>query len=268
MKVWGYFDASGTHDDLDRQGRPSPAVSVAGYLATPKQWQNFAVSWRERLAEDKLPYFHMASFVAQMGIFKNRYEWPKERRDALILDLIRIIQGGVIYGIGMSVRRADYDRVMKALPSARKVFGSPFTFCSYMCLMTGRDWAYEAKYTDSIKYIFEDGDEFKHEVLDAHARACADDKTREFYNFSAGGLTFEDGTKVGPLQAADILAYECYREEKRKVYEDIFYTRNSAMALFSIQGEYKYYTEEDVVGYLMDFIDGGQNPKRHHKQFL
>lgn len=256
MKVWGYFDASGTHDDLDKQGRSSPAVTLAGYLATPKQWQSFDRDWKERLDRDNLPYFHAASFVAQTDVFKNRGEWPKERRDALYQDLIRIIYGNVTYGIGMAVRRADYDRVIGAIPLARKVFGSPYTFCSYMCLMTGRDWAQGANYKDSIKYIFEDGDEFISEALDAHTRACKEDNTREFYNFSVGGLTFEDGMKVRPLQAADILAYELYREEKRKLYSDITYTRNSGMILFTIPGEYKYYAEEDIMGYLTDYIEG------------
>jgi hypothetical protein len=137
MKVWGYFDASGHHDSLDGQGNPSPAVTVAGYLATPKQWKQFDKEWKERLDKDNLPYFHMTDFVAQGRLFKKRDEWPKERRDNLIQDLIQIIHGNVIYGIGMALLRADYDRVIDVLPPTRKLFGSPYTFCSIRCFETG-----------------------------------------------------------------------------------------------------------------------------------
>jgi hypothetical protein len=256
MKVWGYFDASGTHDNLDSQGRPSPAVSVAGYLATPKQWEQFDKDWKQRLDKDNLPYFHMAEFVAQGGLFKKRNEWPKERRDALIQDLIKIIGYNMTYGLGMVVFRADYDRVIAREPQVATVLGSPYAFCSFRCFESAVDWARRAKYRESIKYVFESGDGFKHQVQDTHTFICNQDSLREFYKFS-GSLTFDDGVKTRPLQAADILAWELNKELYRRLYPDEKrpYTRNSLTVLMEIPGDYKEYTEADLTGYLQDFVE-------------
>lgn len=254
MKVWGYYDASGAHDNPDGQGNRSPAVSVAGYLATPNQWQQFDKRWRGVLDEAGAPYFHATEFVARVGPYKG---WPEEKRHKFSKDLVEVISGNVLYGVGMALLRADYEKVVAAIPAARKLFGSPYTFCSWRCFETGVDWARGAKYQESIKYIFESGDEFCSEVLRAHTKACEKDQVREFYKFGgAGSLTFEDGVKVTPLQAADFLAYELYKEMHRVTYpkQQATYTRGSFVALYNIPGCYKQYTEEDLMGYIDDAI--------------
>lgn len=254
MKVWGQFDAGGTHTSLDRQGRPPIAVSVAGYLATPRQWIQFDKEWSKGLNEVGLAYFHMAEFVARKGIFAKLTD--KERAD-LIPRLIGIISANVIYGLGMAVLRADYDRLMAEEPQAGKVLGSPYAFCAFRCFESATDWAIDANYNESIRYVFEDSDEFKHQVMDTHTFICKHDALREKYRFLGGSLTFEDGKKSKPLQAADILAWEMNRELNRRAYpnEDYPYTRNSMMALFEIGGDYKSYTEEELREYLRDFAE-------------
>lgn len=251
MKVWGYFDASGTHDNLDRSGKPSPAVSVAGYLATPLQWQRFDNRWREILGDAGVPYFHATDFVARVPPFDG---WTEEKRKGFTLALIDAISGNVTYGIGMAVVRAEYENILVTYPITRKAFGTPYTFCCHMCLWTGSDWAHNRRYNDTIKYVFESGD-FSQEILAAHSHACNDDRLREFFRFGVGGLTFEDGVKTTPLQAADFLAYEMYREMGRHLQPNPgqTYTRNSFMALLQIAGEYKMYGKDEVIGYLHDY---------------
>jgi hypothetical protein len=262
MKVWGYFDASGNHTNLDGQGRVSPAVSVAGYLATPMQWSKFDKVWKERLDREGLGYFHMADFVSQTKLFKDRNQWTKERRDCLIKDLIQIISGNVVYGLAMAVMRADYDRVKGEVLGAGQVLGSPFAFCAFRCFESGVDWAKKAKYKDSIKYVFEDGDEYKHEVLNTHTFICRQDGLREFYRFGGPGtLAFEPKPEdVRALQAADILAYETHKEIRRRVFKEHPYSRNSLVALQQqIPGDYREYVEEDLRGYLQDFSEKRKN---------
>jgi hypothetical protein len=251
MKVWGYFDASGTHDSLDRRGKPSPAVSVAGYLATPLQWQRFDKKWREILNDAGVPYFHATEFVARISPFDG---WSEEKRLGFIRALIDTISGNVTYGIGMAVSRAEYGSILVSEPMVRRVFGSPYTFCCHMCFCTGHDWALERKYTDSIKYVFESGDA-SGEILQAHTNARRNDQVRERFCFEIGGLTFEDGVRVTPLQAADFLTYELYREMGLHLQPNPGqqYTRNSLMALLQIPGEYKMYGADEVIGYLHDW---------------
>src|SRR5712691_3625776 len=70
VALTAYFDESGTHAD-------SPAVSVAGYLASDASWSAFADDWREALAIYKIPAFHMTDFVGGRGAFT---AWPKAKR--------------------------------------------------------------------------------------------------------------------------------------------------------------------------------------------
>jgi hypothetical protein len=251
MKVWGYFDASGTHDSLDRSGKPSPAVSVSGYLATPLQWQRFDKRWRAVLSEAGVPYFHATEFVARVPPFDG---WSDEKRLWFTRALIDVISGNVTYGVGMSVARAEYENVLATVPIAKKVFGSPYTFCCHMCLCTGADWAHQRNYTETIKYIFESGDASA-DILKAHTNACQDDRVRERFRFGIRGLTFEDGVKVAPLQAADFLTYELYREMGRHLQPNPGqeYTRNSLTALLEIAGDYRMYGQDEVIGYLHDW---------------
>jgi hypothetical protein len=251
MKVWGYFDAGGTHSSLDRSGKPSPAVCVAGYLATPLQWKQFDKAWREVLMDAGVPYFHANEFVARRSPFDG---WSEEKRLKFTLDLIGVISGNVTYGIGMCVMRAEYEAVLANVPLVKQVFGEPYTFCCHLCFMTGADWARRLNYKESIKYIFESGDS-SGEILAVYNKASRDERVRERFRFGIGGLTFEDGVKVTPLQAADFLTYELYREMGRHVQPNPgqVYTRNSLTALLEITGDYRMYGQDEVIGFLYDW---------------
>lgn len=256
MKVWGYLDAGGTHSNPDREGKTSPAVSVAGFLATPLQWKGLDKQWKERLDQDHLRYFHMSSFMANRDIFEKCKNWTQERRDKLVSDLAWIIFGNVTYGLGMAVFRQDYQEVINQLPIAAKVLGTPYAFCSYRCIESGTDWASRAKSNDAIRYIFERGDPGCNEVLNTHTFMCKSETLRERYRISAGSLTFEDGVKTRPLQAADLLAWEMGAEYKRRFYPEpeAPYTRDSLACLMSIPGDYKEYPKADLEQYLDQFV--------------
>lgn len=246
MRVWGHFDASGTHKNLDRLGRPSPAVAVSGYLATPKQWKYFDEEWRIVLDYAGIPFFHMTEFVARVGFYEG---WTEEKRKLVIEALIAVINRNVLYGIGALVLLEDYKEVV-ATQRHWQVLGQPYTFCSKMCFYAAAMWADKYGYKDSIRYIFDQGDEHKHEVLTAHTAACGDEETSAFYRFGHGSLTFDRKDKVRPIQAADILAYEMYREMQRNVYrgESKTYTRKSLGALLDTPGDYKVYGKSGLMG--------------------
>ena len=244
MKVWGYFDASGTQENLDRLGRPSPAVSVSGYLATPKQWKQFDKEWKIVLDYAGIPFFHLTEFVAREGFYKG---WSEEKRDLVYQAFLSVIYHNVIYGIGAVTLLADYREVVNT-DRYRSAIGSPFTYCSKMCFFSGGEWARTHGYEDSIKYVFDDGDKHKKEVADAHNIASMDEELSEFYRFSIGSLTFEHKDKVRPIQAADILAHEMYKEMQRylKHNDRQRYTRMSLQSLLEISGTYKVYAKDSL----------------------
>lgn len=246
MRLWGYFDASGTQKNPDGQGRYSPAVAVSGYLATPKQWSNFQKEWKIVLDIAGIPYFHMTDFVARVKEYKG---WTQEKRDEIYQALLAVIQRNVMYGIGALVLLSDYREVINT-EFRQAVVGQPFTFCSKMCLFAAAQWAERVGYKDSIRYVFDDGDQHKQDILKAHTHACTDEELSAFYRFSTGSLTFGHKDKVTPIQAADILAYEMYKEMYRNVYpsEPKRYTRRSMHALLDQDGDYKVYNKDGLMG--------------------
>lgn len=246
MRLWGYFDASGTQKNPDGQGRYSPAVAVSGYIATPKQWSNFQKEWEIVMDIAGIPYFHMTDFVARVKEYKG---WTQEKRDQIIQALIAVIQRNVMYGIGALVLLSDYREVINT-EFRQAVVGQPFTFCSKMCLFAAAQWAERIGYKDNIRYVFDDGDQHKQDILKAHTHACTDEELSTFYRFSTGSLTFGHKDKVTPIQAADILAYEMYKEMYRNVYpsEPKRYTRRAMHALLDTDGDYKVYSKEGLMG--------------------
>jgi hypothetical protein len=246
MKIWGFFDASGTQKNADNLGRYSPAVAVSGYLATPKQWSNFEKEWRIVLGIAGIPHFHMTDFVAR----KKEYEcWERKKRDDVFQALLAVIKRNALYGIGALVLLSDYREVVTT-DFRRAVVGEPYTFCCTMCLYAASRFAEQIGYNDSIKYVFDHGDEHQREVLAAHTSACNDPEKSAFYRFSVGSLTFDRKDRATPIQAADILAYEMYKEMMRHTYptEPKRYTRRSLHALLDVPGDYKVYNKDGLMG--------------------
>jgi hypothetical protein len=136
MKLWGYFDASGTQKNPDGLGRYSPAVSVSGYLATPKQWSNFQKEWKIVLDYAGIPYFHMTDFVARVKEYKG---WTEEKRKMVFEALIAVVHRNVMYGIGSLVLLSDYREVINT-EFRQAVVGQPYTFCGKMCLFAAAGW--------------------------------------------------------------------------------------------------------------------------------
>ncbi len=85
-----YFDESGTD-------RPkSSAVTVAGYISTVKQWEDFQVEWQKMLNDEHLDFFHMVDaqavpYEAKSGL-RRKKGWDKQRSVAVVKrahDIIR-----------------------------------------------------------------------------------------------------------------------------------------------------------------------------------
>lgn len=253
MRIFGYFDASGNHEGKDWQGNESPAVIVAGFLSTPLKWQQFDKKWKQMLADANVTCFHASEFVPKKGEFSG---WSKEQSDKFIAQALSIINGHVLHGVAMSLLREDYKRVValhdKAVPL---LFRSPYYFCTMRCWESGVDWARRYKYDDSIKYIFESGDAHQHDILKAHASTYSDHEAMKFWRFNVGELTFADGAKTTPLQAADFLAYAMYKEQYRLTYTPNEAQRPTIQTFLQIPGTYKYYVEEHLHEYIEEMIE-------------
>jgi hypothetical protein len=252
MRVCGYFDASGWHDNKDNRGNHSPAIIVAGFLSTPHKWQQFDKKWKQMLADANVSCFHATDLIGKKREFTG---WSSEQVHLFIGKALEIIDSCVLFGLSMSVLRDDYNKAIDLHPEVKNILGTPYNFCTMRCWESGVDWARKLNYDDAIKYIFEQGDKQQHDILKAHAYLSSDKECREFWRFGIGQLTFAEKVKTTPLQAADFLAYAMYKNQYRISYTPTESQRLTTKTFLRIPGTHKYYVEQHLHEYIQDAVD-------------
>jgi len=207
----GYFDESGT-------GTKSPAISVAGYVARDTEWDRFQLSWDRCLKKFGISsHFHMTDWEARQEQFKGLTE---EKRLELFQALVGILRRTFRFGVAASTIIEHYDENRPMLDPPL----SPYSFCVLQCLQWIGEWAEKIGHAEHIGYVFENGAGFNGEVYSLRERIISNESLRHRYRL--GSLVFEDKKILNPLQAADILAFEAWKEmcnyiipgkEKRKL---------------------------------------------------
>ncbi|MGA9996251.1 MAG: DUF3800 domain-containing protein [Pyrinomonadaceae bacterium] len=196
-----YFDESGTHD--------SRILTVAGYVATVEQWAEFAREWNEVLKKEGVKIFHMKDFENGYGEFTEEKGWTKERKINFQNRLIGIIKRRVTTGVYTSVDILAYEELMTGWRRTKN--GSPYNFCVTACIgQIGLLWSY-FKREEPIAYVIEHGAGYNHEVSEAFRLTFVDEQRRHM--FRLGSLTFETKDRAVQLQAADMLAYEAWKDD-------------------------------------------------------
>ena len=259
MKVLGYFDASGGHDNVDGRGNPSPAVVVAGFLADRTKWLDFDGKWRSLLDRAGIRSFHMADFVAKKGEFR---DWKKEQSDAFLAEVMTIISNAGLHGLGMALKRSDYNKVLLKHRVVKQILGEPYWFCVRRCWESGADWARNNNYDDAIEYIFESGDTYQHEIINGHTQMCKNEELRKLFRFDPGKITFAN-KDLTPLHAADLLAYLIYREEYRLTYMPNEPQRQTLITILQLGGTYKWYDESHLTEYVLEYAEKYQARKNN-----
>jgi hypothetical protein len=158
---------------------------------------------------------HRINLETFHGEFKEENGWDPLRRTALLRKLHPIIKHRTYTGLGFSLFKDDFEEVMP--PWRKKVFGGPYGFCAWLCLGAARVWAEQHHHHDPIKWVFEAGTKGRGQIEKLFDSLCADPVYRNKYRIS-GRPMFED-KELTPLQGADILAYELFKETKNQILE-------------------------------------------------
>jgi len=194
-----YFDESGTKD--------SKAIAVAGYISTVDQWKRFEGEWRDVLQEANIPFFHMAKYESRWGHYK---PWSDFKRKMILEKLILAIRNRTRMPIGVAVSVADYEKVYGPSPLI-----NVYTFCALQCISLVGKWAERSGYQELIAYFLESGAGYNCE-LDALTSLISGSDARK-REFRFGSLTTANKRDVLPLQAADVHAYETYKEMVNRI---------------------------------------------------
>jgi len=189
-----YFDDSGTHDD-------SVAVAVGGYLATREAWGVFQERWKAILDEHEIPFFHMVDFEARQKQFDG---WENDKRIALQTKLIRLIREHTQITISAATIKADY-------PAVKEHYGvSDYIYTLYQALGGVASWAKRDDFPGPVDYVFSQRAASSGE-LDTLRRRIEEDRVLK-RQLRLGSWTVADMREINPLQAADIIAFETYKE--------------------------------------------------------
>jgi hypothetical protein len=208
----GYFDDSGTHSGSD-------CIVFAGLLSLADKWLTFNEQWESALNDFGLDYFHMADFV---GGYREYEHWEPAQKQERLERLLEIINSNIMLSVGIGIPRAAFDENIKDQPP--QIFTHPYSLAVIWCIgmitdrfkqiLTGQRFPISEMW---VSYRLEDGTKGKGEILETYEMIKGNAKLLEESRILSIG--FEPKRHVLPLQAADILAHELYRDFTRKPEE-------------------------------------------------
>jgi uncharacterized protein DUF3800 len=198
-----YFDESGTHDT-------SPLILIAGWVGKDTQWEKFSVKWKDILKEYDIDMFHMNKWSNKIG----RYGQMKESdRQELIRKLLDCILATVEVGFFGSFHMQSYKELIEE--GYKDSLGNPYSLCAMICIKSLMQWRESKNLREPIAYILEAGAKGS---LEFHAAFNIARKHPQFGGgFTHGPLALWDKKEILPLQAADIIAYECWKDVNNTV---------------------------------------------------
>ena len=193
-----YCDESGTHASADY-------LVVTGFLGHAQDWVQFDRQWKAALRDQGIPFFKAQWFAKRKRFFA---DWGDDapRRKGFMGRLLTAIRDANVVPISVAMRMADYNHFVPP-GEIRNRLGSAYTLCAEQIMLMCGNWSRGNGFADPIKYVFDAGHANRHEFEEAHRNVYQNSVERD--QFLVGSLTFGDEQEIPPLQAADLLAYEC-----------------------------------------------------------
>jgi hypothetical protein len=185
-----YIDESGIHEG-------SPVVTVAAYLARPKQWAAFTSEWLRAIKPIKV--YHAADAASCHGEFEG---WTPERVADLAKRALPIIPKYTANAVAAAIQMDDYNAALQDKPHLKSLLGTPYGACLQWVLTILLRAKFEYGNREQIAFFHEQND-YKMDAMTVY------DYVVERWNVGAvSSFTFGSKQKYVPLQAADIYAYE------------------------------------------------------------
>jgi len=203
--IKAFFDESGAH------GGPDDVFTVGGFVARESRWKRIAAAWDKQLGRR---VFHMNHFENREGDFK---DWPKTqaKRIELISALADSIQGNEAFGTAHSVDICAFHELMCPTTSFHQAKRLAYGFMLQSCL------------NDLIEHFHIPRGE-RLSVVGEKIGGIEGWATDCFYEFKRaheseykiGQITFAQKANFRGLQAADMMAYEGFKEITNQVLKD------------------------------------------------
>jgi hypothetical protein len=185
------MDESGVHDG-------SPVLTVAAYIARPRQWQAWTKAWN--VQKRPIEVFHATDCANLHGEFKG---WEATPRDEFVRKLLPVIADADFPGVVVGIQMHEFEKAMAGRDDLRPLFGTPYAACFQWVVQIIMNIAIGAQSRERIGFVHEVND-YRQEALESFAWV------KKYGNplNTIVGLQFADKKDYVPLQAADVLAYE------------------------------------------------------------
>jgi hypothetical protein len=184
------------------------------------QWQAFRRKWRPILKKKKyrvpIEKMRRSDLENFQGAFVG---WNKARRNAFLSELHPVIRQHTRVAIAHAVIKKDWEEVIPH--DLKKLFGGPYGWCAHSCVVGVRAWCLlpEIRYERPLSWFFESGTHGTGDVMQMFAAVAKDPTLREAYHVAnIKDLVFTD-KKVMPLHAADLVAYEIFKQVENQIVD-------------------------------------------------
>lgn len=218
--LWGFMDETGHSKDQKQRFN-----GMAGLIAPSDHWEAFELKWKQVLKDFKIPYFHMQEFetserardsTKSKNSFKN---WSAIKKERLFFKLLKIIETVHPFPLGSIMSMDDYRALSE---EQRKYFDDPY-YLGFLFVLGSVDVFLDktgAAPEVRAAIVFSDQVEFRSRALQYYANAYSQELSHR-----VDPPTFQDMRIRVPLQAADLVAYEFYKECERRRYRPTDDTR-------------------------------------------
>lgn len=193
-----YFDESGTHGN-------SRIVTLTGLVGRLPEWTRLEAPWRKRLGDIKC--FHAVDCAATDKAFSHL---NKTAAAALSADLSTVLadhgEHPGLVAISGGMYRDDWRYAASDLMK-REFLNDPFIFCCVMAIQQVCSWSEEFAGGEPVAFVFAKQDQYNDYMKKV---ALAFDQVAS--GKQIGHVGFGTPECLIQLQAADLFAYEIYRE--------------------------------------------------------
>lgn len=204
-----YFDETGHEDDPNAK-----IAGIGGLMAPAYGWEAFEQKWQKALDDEGFEYFHMSEFAQSVGQFRKWKDDPPER-SAYYERLWDIIVDVQPLFAGCFFPLQEYRTLLSK--SQRKAIEDVYFVAYTSCVGTVFHYCHEQmNSTNQIAMFFDNKEGFKGRAFEYYDKILEIGKGR--FDDKIPPPVFRNMRKLLPLQAANIVAYECSKEYGRRLY--------------------------------------------------
>jgi hypothetical protein len=205
-----YFDES--------TGPGSPLVAVSGYIAEDEKWDEFAERWDEVVQRERVSAIHWTELETFHGEFTRDRGWDEARKLRVQKELIPIIKETIGFGVCITINVSDHDTHLQEI--GRTAYETAYVYAVRMAIALTAHESKRRGWMESTAYLIERSNErHKKELRKAFSYVFdeSDLATNPANKNRLGSLT-TDANRIAnvPLQAADVIAYETWKDADPK----------------------------------------------------